>query len=37
MGMTFAYKDAEHTEKEKVATIHRALELGVSHLDSAEM
>ncbi|MEU5083602.1 MULTISPECIES: aldo/keto reductase [Streptomyces] len=35
MGMTFGYGDAD--EAEAVATIHRALELGVTLLDSADM
>ena len=35
MGMTFGYGDADATEA--VATIHRALELGVTLLDTADM
>jgi aryl-alcohol dehydrogenase-like predicted oxidoreductase len=35
MGMTFAYTGGDDTES--TATIHRALELGVTHLDSADM
>jgi aryl-alcohol dehydrogenase-like predicted oxidoreductase len=35
MGMTFAYTGGD--DAESTATIHRALELGVTHLDSADM
>jgi aryl-alcohol dehydrogenase-like predicted oxidoreductase len=35
MGMTFGYGDADATEA--VATLHRALELGVTLLDTADM
>jgi aryl-alcohol dehydrogenase-like predicted oxidoreductase len=35
MGMTFAYPGGN--EDESTATIHRALELGVTHLDTADM
>jgi aryl-alcohol dehydrogenase-like predicted oxidoreductase len=35
MGMSFAYGTAD--EQESVATIHRALELGVNFLDTADM
>jgi aryl-alcohol dehydrogenase-like predicted oxidoreductase len=35
MGMSFAYGSAD--EQESVATIHRALELGVTFLDTADM
>jgi aryl-alcohol dehydrogenase-like predicted oxidoreductase len=35
MGMTFAYGTAD--EAESIATIHRALELGVNFLDTAEV
>ena len=37
MGMSFAYgTPEERDEKESIATIHRALELGVTFLDTAE-
>ena len=37
MGMTFAYgAPAERDERESVATIHRAIELGVTFFDTAE-
>jgi aryl-alcohol dehydrogenase-like predicted oxidoreductase len=37
MGMTYAYgTPAERDERESVATIHRALELGVTFFDTAE-
>src|SRR5580704_644477 len=35
MGMTFAYGTAD--EAESIATIHRALELGINFLDTAEV
>jgi aryl-alcohol dehydrogenase-like predicted oxidoreductase len=35
MGMTFAYGTAD--EREAIATIHRALELGINFLDTAEV
>jgi aryl-alcohol dehydrogenase-like predicted oxidoreductase len=35
MGMTFAYGTAD--EKESIATIHRALDLGITFLDTAEI
>ncbi len=35
MGMSFAYGEAD--EKESLATIDRALELGVNFLDTADM
>ena len=35
MGMTFAYGDTD--EEESIAAIHRALELGVTFLDTAEI
>jgi aryl-alcohol dehydrogenase-like predicted oxidoreductase len=37
MGMTWAYGAAERDEAESIATIHRALELGVTLLDTADM
>src|SRR4051795_1897504 len=37
MGMTWAYGEAERDEAESIATIHRALELGVRLLDTADM
>ena len=37
MGMTWAYGAAERDEDESIATIHRALELGVRLLDTADM
>jgi aryl-alcohol dehydrogenase-like predicted oxidoreductase len=37
MGMTWAYGAAERDEAESIATIHRALELGVRLLDTADM
>jgi aryl-alcohol dehydrogenase-like predicted oxidoreductase len=37
MGMTWAYGEAERDEGESIATIHRALELGVTLLDTADM
>lgn len=39
MGMSSAYVDKDHvaTEEESIATIHRALELGVNMLDSADV
>src|SRR4051812_27072990 len=37
MGMTWAYGAADRDEAESIATIHRALELGVTLLDTAEM
>jgi aryl-alcohol dehydrogenase-like predicted oxidoreductase len=38
MGMSFAYGVAEERdERESIATIHRALELGVNFLDTAEV
>src|SRR4051795_13756769 len=36
MGMTWAYGAAERDEAESIATIHRALELGVTLLDTAD-
>jgi aryl-alcohol dehydrogenase-like predicted oxidoreductase len=37
MGMTWAYDPEDRDEAESVATIHRALELGVTFLDTADM
>jgi aryl-alcohol dehydrogenase-like predicted oxidoreductase len=37
MGMTWAYGEAERDEAESIKTIHRALELGVTLLDTADM
>jgi aryl-alcohol dehydrogenase-like predicted oxidoreductase len=37
MGMTWAYGAADRNEAESIATIHRALELGVTLLDTADM
>jgi aryl-alcohol dehydrogenase-like predicted oxidoreductase len=37
MGMTWAYGATERDEAESIATIHRALELGVNLLDTADM
>lgn len=37
MGMTWAYGADERDERESIATIHRALELGVTLLDTADM
>jgi aryl-alcohol dehydrogenase-like predicted oxidoreductase len=37
MGMTWAYGDGERDEAESLATIHRALDLGVTLLDTADM
>jgi aryl-alcohol dehydrogenase-like predicted oxidoreductase len=36
MGMSFAYGPGERDEGESIATIHRALELGVTFFDTAE-
>ena len=36
MGMSFAYGPGERDEHESIATIHRALELGVTFFDTAE-
>lgn len=35
MGLTGAYGDAE--EQEAIATVHRAIELGITHFDTAEV
>ncbi len=37
MGMTWAYGAQERDEEESIATIHRALDLGVRLLDTADM
>ena len=37
MGMTWAYGEAERDEAESIATIHRALDIGVTLLDTADM
>src|SRR6201994_3116069 len=37
MGMTWAYGADERDERESIAVIHRALELGVRLLDTADM
>ena len=37
MGMTWAYGAADRDEAESIASIHRALELGVTLLDTADM
>ncbi|MGZ6694948.1 MAG: aldo/keto reductase [Solirubrobacteraceae bacterium] len=37
MGMTWAYDPADRDEAEAIATIHRALALGVTLLDTADM
>ena len=37
MGMSHLYTGHKQTEKESIRTIHRALELGVTHFDSAEL
>lgn len=39
MGMSTAYKDTKNpvTDQESIATIHRALELGVTFLDTSDM
>ena len=36
MGMSFAYGPGERDDNESIATIHRALELGVTFFDTAE-
>jgi aryl-alcohol dehydrogenase-like predicted oxidoreductase len=36
MGMSFAYGPDDRDEKESIATIHRAIELGVTFFDTAE-
>jgi aryl-alcohol dehydrogenase-like predicted oxidoreductase len=37
MGMTWAYAAADRDEAESIATIHRALDIGVTLLDTADM
>ncbi|KAF6256441.1 oxidoreductase B [Scenedesmus sp. NREL 46B-D3] len=37
MGMSFLYTAAPQQEEESIATIHRALELGVTHLDTSDI
>src|SRR4051812_26115750 len=37
MGMTWAYGVADRDEQRSLATIHRAIELGVTLLDTADM
>src|SRR4051794_16903833 len=37
MGMSFAYTGAGTDDAESIRTIHRALDLGVTHLDTAEI
>jgi aryl-alcohol dehydrogenase-like predicted oxidoreductase len=37
MGMSFLYTAAPQQEAESLATIHRALELGVTHLDTSDV
>jgi aryl-alcohol dehydrogenase-like predicted oxidoreductase len=37
MGMTWAYSAADRDDAESIATIHRALDLGVTLLDTADM
>ena len=37
MGMTWAYNPEDRDEAESIATIHRALDLGVTFLDTADM
>jgi aryl-alcohol dehydrogenase-like predicted oxidoreductase len=37
MGMTWAYSAAERDDEESIAVIHRALELGVTLLDTADV
>src|SRR5215469_5138415 len=36
MGMSFAYGPQERDDRESIATIHRAIELGVTLFDTAE-
>ena len=37
MSMSGFYNVGEGSEQESIRTIHRALELGVTHLDTAEI
>jgi diketogulonate reductase-like aldo/keto reductase len=37
MGMSAFYTAAPQQEEESIATIHRALELGVTHLDTSDV
>src|SRR5512134_2416925 len=37
MGMSSYYPDSNSREAESIRTIHRALDLGVTHLDTAEI
>lgn len=37
MGMSHLYTGRDQAEKDSIRTIHRALELGVTHIDSAEL
>jgi hypothetical protein len=37
MGMSFLYTAVPQQEEESIATIHRALELGVTHLDTSDV
>jgi aryl-alcohol dehydrogenase-like predicted oxidoreductase len=37
MGMSAAYTGAAHDDAESIPTIHRALELGVTFIDTAEI
>jgi aryl-alcohol dehydrogenase-like predicted oxidoreductase len=37
MGMSAFYTAAPQQEQENIATIHRALELGVTHLDTSDV
>jgi aryl-alcohol dehydrogenase-like predicted oxidoreductase len=37
MGLSYAYTDSGTDEGESVRTIHRALDLGVTFLDTAEV
>ena len=37
MGMSAYYLDPDSSDAESIRTIHRALELGVTHIDTAEI
>jgi aryl-alcohol dehydrogenase-like predicted oxidoreductase len=37
MGMSAFYTAAPQQEEESIATIHRALELGITHLDTSDV